>query len=746
MAGNSNFLLGYGERLTQKILHTSGGGEKSHPYTFAEAQERLVPRVLRTIQSIEDLPSKACPEDKAVVALTLHPAYIAKSHYPDELLQAVGVEAVGSRASMILPEKVTRRRVPVETVTTELFVAGSRRNLRAFARSLGDWNGGSPGAKDIRKIEDFRAIGPEERVMRIAADEETPLLEIVLHASGSPRWGYVVDGFRQYLQSLGISGSFDRRFYAGGLCFLPVRLPRALIGEVARFSFLRVARGMPRLRQFHPPTRSFQGISPFELAVPTEAPIDPELRVAVIDGGVPQDNTLHSYVTLREGQGIGPPVDDDLAHGLGVTSALLFGPLREGVALPVPYAHVDHYRVLDEDCYTLDADDAYHVVLKRVQDILQSRRYQFLNLSIGPDLPIEDNEVHAWTAVLDELLSDGQTLASIAAGNGGANDWDSGNARIQSPADCVNGFAVGATDTTGTDWRRASYSCIGPGRSPGLVKPDALAFGGSSREPFWVVGPDISPTARPTMGTSFAAPTALRTALGIRAHFGPVLSPIAVKGLLVNQCRNGGHLHQRECGWGRICDELADITVCDDCTVRVVYQGELSPAQWLRIPIPIPYESIAGKVDISATFCFITTTDPHNPVSYTRSGLDVVFRPNDKKRKKENQADADSKPFFQTRDYMSETELREDAHKWETTLHKKLSMFGSGLSNPVFDIHYNAREGGAATRGADKIVYSLVLTIRAPEANGLYDNVLKRYRTQLEPLRPIVELPVTVSL
>ena len=36
-----------------------------------------------------------------------------------------------------------------------------------------------------------------------------------------------------------------------------------------------------------------------------------------------------------------------LKHGLGVTSAFLFGHLEPGKQAPRPYANVDHYRVLD---------------------------------------------------------------------------------------------------------------------------------------------------------------------------------------------------------------------------------------------------------------------------------------------------------------------------------------------------------------------------------------------------------------
>jgi hypothetical protein len=75
--------------------------------------------------------------------------------------------------------------------------------------------------------------------------------------------------------------------------------------------------------------------------------------------------------------------------------------------------------VLDVDTMNDDQRELY-TVLERVQDVLESRpKYDFVNLSLGPDWPIEDNDVHAWTAVLDRLFSDGLTLPVIAVGNSG---------------------------------------------------------------------------------------------------------------------------------------------------------------------------------------------------------------------------------------------------------------------------------------------------------------------------------------
>lgn len=745
MAERSNFLIGYGERLAADMAAPVAGAPKKHPYTFAEARQRLAPKVKETVTTLDKLPDEVCPRDQTVALITLHPTYLAKSYYPAELLKTYGLETIGSRAREVSPDKWTKKKPPESAITSEFFIAGTRKHFHDLAAGIDRLNKAALGANDLIKIEDFRAQPAEEKLKPLRSQETEPLLEIVLHAQPVREDAFILEGFEAYLDTFGIKLSLDkRRFFAEGLCFLPLRVPREIAAEVVKYSFLRLAREMPRLRQFRPMTRATPGFTPFVCRLPAEGPIDRDLRVAVFDGGVRADAKLDLWVNRKETKNIGAPVPDFENHGTAVTSALLFGPLQDGVTAERPYASVDHYRVLDGDTMKDDQQELYSV-LERIQDVLESRpKYDFINLSLGPDLSIEDTDVHAWTAVLDQLFADGLTLPAIAVGNSGELDWTSGNARIQTPADCVNALSVGGCDRVGADWKRAPYSSIGPGRSPGIMKPDGLAFGGSSREPYWVLNAENPGTAMPITGTSFATPTALRTGIGVKAHFGKPLTPLAIKALLLHCADDGGH-DKTEVGWGRIPDNLHEIVLTDQHAAHIVYQGELRPASWVRMQIPIPPEPMIGMVDITATFCFATPTDPQDPLNYTRSGLEVRFRPHDQKRKSPEQAHADSSFFFQAKDVsIEEADLRADAHKWETTLHKNRAMRARGLRNPVFDVHYNARIGGRNAVSADKIPYALVITIESKKTSNLYDKILQRYPTILEPLRPVVEIPIRI--
>jgi len=743
MAERSNFLIGYGERLASDIAAPVAGAPKKHPYTFAEARRHLAPKITATARELDELPDEVCPKDQAVALVTLHPTYLAKSYYPAELLKTYGLETIGSRAREISPQKWTKKKPPESAVTSELFVAGKRSHFRALAGNIQRLNEAAAGADDLIKIEDFRTQPAGEKLKPLRSKDKEPLLEVVLHAQPVREDAFILEGFEAYLDMFGIKLKLDtRRFFAEGLCFLPLRVPRDIAPEVVKYSFLRLAREMPRLRQFRPVARATPGFAPFACRLPKERAIDRDLRVAVFDGGVKPNAKLDKWVSRKKTKNIGDPVPVFQNHGTAVTSALLFGPLHDGVTPDRPYASVDHYRVLDADTMKDDQHELYSV-LERIQDVLESRpKYDFVNLSLGPDLPIEDNDVHAWTAVLDQLFSDGLTLPAIAVGNSGELDRPSGNARIQTPADCVNALSVGGCDRMGAHWKRAPYSSIGPGRSPGIMKPDGLAFGGSTREPYWVLNADNPGAAMPISGTSFAAPTALRTAIGLKAHFGKLLTPLAIKALLLHHADDGGH-DKAEVGWGRIPDDVNDIVLTDQHAAHIIYQGELRPASWVRMQIPIPSDPMTGMVDIMATFCFATSTDPQDPLNYTRSGLEVRFRPHDRKRKDPRQLHPDSSFFFQAKDVsIEEADLRADAHKWETTLHKGRAMRASGLRNPVFDVHYNARIGGRNAVSADKIPYALVITIDSKRTRNLYDKILQRYPTILEPLRPVVEIPI----
>lgn len=737
MAEKRNFLLGKGERLTEPVLPSGRKLDREPPYTYAEARARLTPMIEGAISELSRLPEAARPAGQVVAGLTLNPEYIAKSYYPEQVLKTYALRAVGSKAALIKPEKRSKGREPQEKPTTQLFVAGE---LSAFRRLLADLEGSSVSERvrgDLPAMETVKALDPTAKIKGDPSSKRELPLEVVLHAGELWQDGYIITAFQDYLAELGLKADLDHRIYAGGLCFLRMTAPGAVLPEIAKFSFLRAVREMPKLRDFTPLRSSTpNGIA----SMPSQPAVDPNIRVAIFDGGMPANSPLAPWVTGFDPPGIGPAVPEALEHGYAVTGAALFGPVGPGEVVR-PFANVQHIRVWDKN----SGNDPLELfdVLERIKDTLESSpKFDFINLSLGPSLPIEDDDVHAWTAVLDEYLADGSCVATIAVGNDGEADSEEQLNRIQVPSDIVNGLSIGACDKAGSVWKRASYSSVGPGRSPGIVKPDLVSFGGCATSPYMVLGGNTGLECRPQRGTSFAAPHALRVGTGVKANFGAALEPLAIRTLLIHTAEPSDE-PQHEIGWGRVRDMIDDIVVCPAGAIRVVYQGELTASKYLRAEIPLPDVQLRGMVSITATCCFATEIDSAHPGSYTRSGLEVFFRPN-ANIVPANATHAKTQSFFsQSRLYETEDVLRTDAHKWETCLHGSVSKRASGLNAPVFDIHYLSRDEGHADHHTTKIKYALVITVEAPRHPDLYDLVIRKYRNILEPMVPI-QVPIQV--
>ena len=381
MPDRPNFLLGYGERLTEPIPPIGSQGKKYDPYGVSEARDRLAPMLSATVSEFDSLPEHACPRDEAVAAVTLHPQFFAKSFYPSRLLRAVGLETIGSRPKVVTPQKWTRRGAPEPSESTDLFVAAPRETFRRWAATLARWTGRTPGAGDLPRLEQVRALTVADRLRPIPDDVEQPLLEIVLHAAPGGSADYIVDAFREFARDLDASVDLDRRFYAGRLCFVPVRAHRSVLRSLAQFSYLRVARQMPSLRPLTPIVRSWSGARPFSCALPDEGPVDSRLHVAVFDGGVADTSELRPWVIQRDAGNVGGSVEEYVHHGTSVTSALLFGPLHRREQVERPFAVVDHYRVLDG---TSGRDEDLYDVLRRIRDVLQ-------NVTLHPSARFSEN-------------------------------------------------------------------------------------------------------------------------------------------------------------------------------------------------------------------------------------------------------------------------------------------------------------------------------------------------------------------
>lgn len=748
MARKNNFLLGRGEQLTGPVLVPTGGSAKNPPYTFQQAQARVELRLGQVTAALSKLPSTACPDDEAVAVVTLHPRYLSKSEHPDELFRAVGLRPVGSRLRRVSPEAWGVKSGPKEAFAQDLFVAGTRSDFSRWGAAVGQWQPSTTGAKYLGQIEDITPFEASRKIKGVNPDATgKEMLEVVLHDAVSPR---VLDGFLLFARTLGCTVLADRLRRTGSLGFVPVRAPTDAIGQLAKFQFVRVARGMPRLRPLRP-SLVREGLESESVTLPTDGPLVSDVRAVIFDGGLPSSPDLSKWVRSIDAPGVGKADPEHQLHGLAVTSALLFGPLTEPDASR-PMCSVDHVRVLDVETDE-GVDLEYYDVLDRIESYMKDRgdEYEFVNISLGPQMPLDDDDVTAWTATLDDLFVDGTHFVTVAAGNDGERDAQAGLNRIQPPADGVNLLSVGASDREGAGWKRARYSCVGPGRCPGVVKPDGVIFGGSAKAPFLVLDAEEPTSAIGTSGTSFAAPFALRAAVSIRAQLGPSVKPLLSRALMIHRAEgsSAGALH--EAGWGRFESDAARLITCEDHEAIAVYQGELPVGRHLRARVPLPVESVENCfLTLAATLLISPETEPENPGCYTKSGVEVVFRPNVKKYTSREGAlskHPKSAAFFNKKNMYgaAEYEFREDGHKWEPCLRGQRRFRAVSLDQPCFDIYYHRREGGTApTSTPDPIPYALVVTVSAPKVSDLYDRVVRSYPNVLVPIQPRVQVPVRV--
>ncbi len=737
-----NFLLGKGENLTEDLIMDGKPSNKKHPYTFDEAKDRLLLMYSEFISRMEDLPEIACPNNEVVAALVLHPAYLAKSYYPEKLIKTMKATTVGSRPREVILKDSNDQNKSVQKETTQLFLAGNKIGFREFLEMLPELTPDSDIAEEIIEVEDFFLPPPKMKIQRMDSQENMIKVEAVLHSKEIPPPESLINDFHHYLEHIGINADLSKRIDSKNFSFICVDIPLQKINAVAQFSFLRCVRQMYGFRQ--PSLLANCCYIPQKKIAPELTPtpvMDDKIKVAVLDGGLPSENALSPWVNFYETSNQMVEESSYTEHGFGVTSALIYGSIDNNKPLDRPYAKVDHYRVIYEN----SEDDPLHEMyptIKRIVSVLEKHEYEFVNLSLGPDIPIDDDEVNPWTALIDPLLSDGKTLLTVAAGNAAAG-------RIGPPADCVNALSIGASDRQSILWEKAVYSCKGPGRSLNSVKPDGLAFGGSDMEPFLVFTPD-GKMLEPVLGTSYAAPNLLRTAIGVRTLLGEGISPLAIRALLVHTAETKG-FSKNEVGWGGFETDINQLIQCTDRSVTVIYQKDLEPGKYIRAEIPVPDSDtpLKQKVWITATICIATKTDPDHPSLYTRSAIEVIFRKNKDDHKKDKKGNlkknADSTPFFSKTAGKSEGELRKHAAKWQPIYQASQEFWGRELLNPVFDIHHIPRIEGRNGKDPDKIPFAMIITIKANAEPEVYDKIVARYRGQLEILRPRTQIPLQIG-
>jgi len=309
---------------------------------------------------------------------------------------------------------------------------------------------------------------------------DTDVWEAVLNPQGIDHTGqlFPVDDetFDKWVAWIdGLDGQVvaDYRRSEAGLTFVPVRLDAAQLPQASRFNPLRTMRPMPMLRPI--PTGVLRSTAPTVLP-PIDSNPEGLFTTAIFDGGVHRQALLdHVHVMDCTGE---PEDDDGARHGTAVTGAVAYGLAEADEHVARPASNIDHYRIYPTPGGSRDI--YIYSVLDEIERVLTATPYPIVNLSLGPDVCVEDHsEPNRWTSTLDRISYEHDVLFVTAAGNNGSEDAATGLNRVQSPADMANGVSVGACGTAdGPLWERTAYSAIGPGRAGSQVQPNGVQFGG----------------------------------------------------------------------------------------------------------------------------------------------------------------------------------------------------------------------------------------------------------------------------
>ncbi len=766
-------ILGNGEQYIQSIKKPIFGRSPEPPRTYDEARTLVKKGVGIALSEFGSLSAKKKMPEEAVFCLRLHPDSTAKSYAPVTLFQEVpALRNVGSRSyrtsadQVAQTERIEKKRAKnIEDVSARLvFVQSTPQGFEGFLRQLDrpTTQLSKSFQDEIRRIERFDTLERSEQIVGFTKEWREGRVELVLHSTRT-----TIQRQRQFLFELFEEAGVDNakssiREYPGGPTFISCRLTRSSLNTLA---------GANPLRAAHP--LSFGDLTDLRSAPSADAPKPPTsstrstIKIGMFDGGVdPTVPLLRDHVEEDLGLAIKtPPHSRCVAHGTAVAGTLLHGALNGQKAsdrVPTPPVYVVSIRALPtSDPKDWDLYESIDVIERAVPARNDIRVF---NLSFGPRGPIVDDPVSRFTYVLDSLAHTHKVAFFVAVGNDGiVPDLN----RIQAPSDLVHGIGVGAFTKSGDEVIHAPYSCRGPGRECGKLKPDVVAFGGCENYPMHLVS-TLPGKKILQWGTSFATPVATRLGAQASQCF-ERSSALLARALMIHTAKHPNAVPDNLFGHGCVPQSIDDILFCDERSITVVFQGGILPEKIVSLPIPWPTgKVIPGKVQVTWTIAALPPVDLNHPSDYTTCCLEETLYPHSRRYTFTPDRAAGGKPkqFHLDNDataikrliaqnwkqssfpvsesgnkYKDEETLRALDCKWEPVVRRTVSKFAKNFFDPFMTVHAIGRHGAT-----DRFDYAVIVTLRADQFDGdLYAEIRNKYPA-LAPIRLRTEAEIRVQI
>ena len=709
-------LLTNGETLIFPIREKGRGKSPVVPDGYNTHRICLKKQIEEQIQDIRRYSGELRLGDEMVMCARLFPDFIAKSYSPHGIIETfTGVKTIGSRnykasISEVKSESKLRKFNKRGRKTVEsrlLFLSGKIAEFSNFLKLLElDGNETNPKFADaICKISKINQLTEQEKIS--ISEEGVSSYEIIFHRSQ-----YYPENELAYINNLLTTYGATNiavRTYPDAPFFVSCKAGKESLKDIAKSNILRAIHPIGSI-----------GFCPLRNDENLDAPLPPNdklpdniFEVGLFDGGVDATNPfLKNYVVEDNALSVKTrPNILGISHGTAVAGTLLYGAMnkyRQRESLPVPNFKVRSIRVFPtSDSADFELYEAIDIIEKTVTSHPEIKHY---NLSFGPRGPIEDDNISRFTYVLDSLAHKYNVSFYAAVGNDGDV---SGLDRIQAPSDMVNGLGIGAYTVINGDKVRAPYSCKGPGRESGKIKPDIMAFGGSENMPFQLLG--LKPGKLiSAMGTSFSTP--IVTALGASIDNGfHTSTPLLSRALLIHAAKYPGDAQGPtiEMGYGIVPDSEESILYCSPQSVTILCQGELSTNKLVMLKLPIPENCKGGrKIRIDWTIAALPDVDITNTSDYTKSCIESILFYAERKRASVKQ-------------YKIESDLREENLKWEPIVKKSVTGWASSFSAPFIKLRLIQRYSKI-----EQIKFAAVVTITIDEdGRDLYNEILRAYPT-----------------
>ncbi|MFO4667397.1 S8/S53 family peptidase [Vibrio cholerae] len=400
-------ILSKTESYSQKAEpRTTPPGEKKDPYSFSTAKKRLYQKLESTLAQAYTLPSEAKPRNMVVTKMTLHPAYLAKSYFPEALFNRYNLQSLGSKEVILKPEVQVTQKKKEKLSSSQYFIAGTESDIQ---RLISDVQSNTLDAEceyDFAKFEDIQFFDKEDKLtpsVQAFPGQGKPQkmrYEVVLHADKDDI--DILKAFSFYISKLNGRLYDNKTRTIKGLTFCFVELESLNVASLAEFSFVRVVRPIPELRVADSVNTLLEKGESFQVSASGNNSSEGHSNIAIFDAGLFSEDCERKEVRYFDLTNQQVDNEDNYLHGSLVTSAIIYGEASDYHNANNTVLNVDHYKVYSQ---ADNLDIGLVDVLDRISSVLKTKKYKFANISLGPEVPCPDDEPSLWTSTLDELAA-----------------------------------------------------------------------------------------------------------------------------------------------------------------------------------------------------------------------------------------------------------------------------------------------------------------------------------------------------